>query len=275
MKSALAVLGTTVWDAADDDRQQAFLLSDLHVPEDGGEVVARLGSVLGAARKDARNSRVFLLGDLFDSYLGRAQLGVGVWREVAQLLREAVAASVSVTVLHGNRDFLLGREFERATGARVVAGGVRCVLAGQPALLLHGDELCQNDLPYQRAKRWLRHPITRCVARCLTLRMALSVAAKARRRSQQVIQKGDQTRFDPTEAAVAQALRGASGGLLVFGHIHRPARGRRADGEYCVLPAFDREYVLLSCGPRGIGYVQALPGGELQPWPDPAARSFP
>jgi UDP-2,3-diacylglucosamine hydrolase len=275
MKPALAVLGTPVWDANDDDRQQALLLSDLHVPEDGGEVVTRLESVLRAARKGAQNCRVFLLGDLFDSYLGRAQLGVGVWREVAQMLRQATSDSVSVTVLHGNRDFLLGAEFERATGARVVAGGVRCVLAGQPALLLHGDELCLNDLPYQRAKRWLRHPLTRCVARRLPLRVALSVAARARRRSQQVIQSGDQTRFDPTEAAVAQALRAASGGMLVFGHIHRPARGRRTDGEYCVLPAFDRDFVLLSCGPRGIGYAQALPGGELQPWPDPAARSFP
>ena len=273
MKPGLAVLGTPVWQATDDDRPRALLLSDLHVPQDGGEVVRRLGAVLESAAAEARNSRVFLLGDLFDSYLGRSQLGVGVWREVAQLLRRASDAAVSITVLHGNRDFLLGAEFERATGARVVPGGVRCTLAGRPALLLHGDELCTNDLPYQRAKRWLRHPLTRCLARALPLSVALRVAARARARSQRVIQSGDPYRFDPTEAAVAAALAAAGGGVLVFGHIHRPARGDRSDGQYCVLPAFDREYVLLAATPAGLGYLQAQADGSLQPWPDPPART--
>jgi UDP-2,3-diacylglucosamine hydrolase len=181
---------------------------------------------------------------------------------------------VSVTVLHGNRDFLLGSEFERATGARVVAGGLRCTLAGRPALLLHGDELCTNDLPYQRAKRWLRHPLTRALARALPLPVALRVAARARARSQRVISRGDQDRFDPTETAVAAALVAAGGGLLVFGHIHRPSRGQRPDGQYCVLPAFDREFVLLAADPAGIGYRQVQPSGELRPWPDPPARPF-
>lgn len=264
--------GTRLFAAADDDRAVAFLLSDLHVPQDGGQVLAALQTVLDAAAPHGEAARVLLLGDLFDSYVGRRQLQVGVWREVAARLRAAAGRGVSITCLHGNRDFLLDTAFERAAGCRVVAGGLWCKLAGRRALLLHGDELCQNDLPYQRAKRWLRSPPVRWLSRALPLRAGLWAAARARQKSRQVVAAGDPARFHPTAAAVRQAFAlGAE--LLVFGHIHRPARGGFAGGEYLVLPAFDEAGVGLRADAAGVRFVRAGPGGlELQP--DPAARAF-
>lgn len=252
MRPVAHVLGTPVFAAGDDDRDRALLVSDLHVPDGGGAVVERLAAVLALATAAARRSRVFLLGDLFDSYVSPAQLRVGVWREVAGLLRRAADAGVAVTVLHGNRDFLLGPEFVRAAGARLIPGGVSCRFGGRAALLLHGDELCINDLPYQRAKRWLRAPWTRFVARRLPLSLALRVARQARQRSMRTIQQGDQTRFLPTPGAVAAALAGHD--LLVFGHIHRLAQGRSGTGEYRVLPAFDRDGVLLRADADTLDY---------------------
>jgi UDP-2,3-diacylglucosamine hydrolase len=110
---------------------------------------------------------VFVLGDLFDSYVSRRQVAFGVWRDVAAAFAGAAAVGTEVWLLCGNRDFLLGPEFAAASRVHLVDGGVRTRLAGADTLLLHGDELCQNDLPYQRAKRWLRHPLTRAVARRL------------------------------------------------------------------------------------------------------------
>ncbi|MEO6593570.1 MAG: hypothetical protein ABIP94_02320 [Planctomycetota bacterium] len=214
----------------------AILISDLHVPVGGGDVVDRLRGVLAAA--SALDASVHVLGDLFDSYVSPAQVRTGVWREVAAMFAAAASAGVSVDVLHGNRDFMLGQEFAAASRARVIAGGLRGRLAGADTLMLHGDELCWNDAPYQRAKRWLRHPATRWLASRLPLRLALKAAERARRRSRKVVAGGDQARFLPTVGAVRGAF--AMGvDRLVFGHIHRHAHGVHEGGDYWVLPAFD------------------------------------
>jgi UDP-2,3-diacylglucosamine hydrolase len=229
------VLGTAVTALPADDRP-ALLVSDLHVPADGGEVVEHLCGVFAAAQR--LMARVFVLGDLFDSYVTRAQIRTGVWRDVAAHFAAAARAGVEIRALHGNRDFLLGPEFEAASGASLCAGGLRVRLAGADTLLLHGDELCQNDLPYQRAKRWLRHPVTRWVARHLPLSLALAAAGRARAKSAMVVAGGDQQRFLPTRRALDAAF--ATGVLrLVFGHIHRHATGPFGGGRYWVLPAFD------------------------------------
>lgn len=230
------VLGTRVFDV-DGGELPTWVLSDLHVPKDGGAVVDWLAAVLASAARAP--SRVLVLGDLFDSYVSPRQLHVGIWRDVAQSFRAAVQAGARIAVLHGNRDFLLGAEWERATGAVVVPGGIRTVLAGRRTLLLHGDELCVNDLPYQRAKRWLRRSWVRALARRLPLRTALWVAARARAKSLRVIAGGDQARFLPTRAAIEAALA-VGVERVVFGHIHRLAQGMVAGGDYVVLPAFDR-----------------------------------
>ncbi|MEQ1630894.1 MAG: UDP-2,3-diacylglucosamine diphosphatase [Planctomycetota bacterium] len=255
--TGLRVLGTEIFDVGGDERP-TIVLSDLHVPADGGAVSESLAKVLDDAA--AQRARVLVLGDLFDSYVTKRQLRTGVWQQTAIRFAAAVRAGAAIAVLHGNRDFLLGSEWTDATGALVVRGGIRTVLAGQRALLLHGDELCQNDLPYQRAKRWLRRPLVRAIARRLPLGLALRVAERARRRSQTVIQSGDQTRFLPTSAAVAAAFdTGVE--VLVFGHIHRRCAGPFRGGNYWVLPAFDQEGVHLRTG-RGVAFV-ALDGRPL------------
>ncbi|MBL9079872.1 MAG: UDP-2,3-diacylglucosamine diphosphatase [Planctomycetes bacterium] len=258
------VLGTQLF--AGDDAPAAVLISDLHVPADGGAVVAHLDAALRAAA--AAQAKVFVLGDLFDSYVSARQVRTGVWRDVAARFAAATAAGTEIVLLHGNRDFLLGPEFTAASGVRLVPGGLQVRLAGVPTLLLHGDELCQNDVPYQRAKRWLRHPCTRALARRLPLRWALAAAARARARSQAVVQAGDQTRFLPTISAVGAALA-ASGGRLVFGHIHHFAHGEMAGRHYWVLPAFDADPIGLWASDGRLEPVRFEPSGHWARVPTP------
>ncbi|MFY9345350.1 MAG: metallophosphoesterase [Planctomycetota bacterium] len=264
-----SVLGTPIHTLAA-EVPSALLISDLHVPADGGVAFAHLRAAVAAAIAEC--APLFVLGDLFDSYVCRAQVRHGIWRDVAALFAEASRAGVQVTLLHGNRDFLLGAEFERASGARVVAGGLRGRLGGVDTLLLHGDELCQNDLPYQRAKKWLRNPVVKGIARCLPLGVALHVAERARQKSRMVIQAGDQTRFLPTTRALAAAFaNGAS--RLVFGHIHRFAHGSAPD--YWVLPAFDASGIGLRVVQGTVTPVAFSRGAAPTVVPEPAPCPFP
>lgn len=258
------VLGTPVQTGS--PAATAFLISDLHVPQGGGAVVAQLDRVLRAAAH--ARAALFVLGDLFDSYVSRAQIRTGAWRDVALRLGAAAKGGLRTVVLRGNRDFLLGPEFAQAGGVELVAGGYRAEIAGIDTLLLHGDELCQNDLPYQRAKRWLRAPAVRWLGRRLPLALALRVAERARHRSRRVIASGDQGRFLPSEQAVRAAF--ATGvARLVFGHVHRHARGRVGDAEYRILPAFDTGSIGVLVDADGWRPVQFAGDGALAPVAEP------
>jgi UDP-2,3-diacylglucosamine hydrolase len=264
-----SVLGTPIEDANDDDRARTVLVSDLHVPLAGGEVLAMLERLLQLEREPAR-TRLLVLGDLFDAFIGHKQLTVGACRDVVSLFADATRAGMSVTVLHGNRDFMLDGAFTRACGARVVAGGLRLGLGGQRALALHGDELCLRDLPYQRSKRWLRHRLTRAVLRNLPLAAALWCARRVRAASQASGARAEPARYAPTAAAL-EAVFAEPLDLLVFGHIHRPARGAwPGAGEYCILPAFDATGVHLVYDDGELSY-RDVGGARVADYP---ARTF-
>ncbi|MBM4060427.1 MAG: UDP-2,3-diacylglucosamine diphosphatase [Planctomycetes bacterium] len=266
------ILGTTIEAVPDDDRP-ALLVSDLHVPGDGGPALAALDLALCAAQ--ARAGRLFVLGDLFDCYVSAAQVRRGVFRDVAARFAAAAARGVAVHLLRGNRDFLLGDEFAAASRARLARGGLRLRLGGRETVLLHGDELCRNDLPYQRAKRWLRHPCTRWLLRRLPAGLALRLGERARARSRKVVMSGDQQRFLPTRSALGEVFA-AGAELVVFGHIHRHAAGSAAGGCYRVLPAFDADRVGLLADAGGLRPVRfLLDGGELRPVAEPPDPPFP
>jgi UDP-2,3-diacylglucosamine hydrolase len=242
------VAGVRVATASDDDRPRTFVLSDLHVTEAGGEPLAWLDELLARAQAEPARTRVLILGDLFDAYVGPRQLRVGAWRALADRLARAVAAGVPVTVLQGNRDFMLDDAFTAQTGCRVVEGALDCVLAGTRTIALHGDELLLRDVAHQRSRRWLRHPLLRAVLKRLPWSLSGRLARTARTKSTagtSMARAADPQRFEPVRGAALQAF--ATGARrLVFGHVHAGARGELGPGqEYVVLPAFDQAGVHL------------------------------
>lgn len=260
------VAGTPVEPALDDARGRTLLLSDLHVPVDGGPVLETLCAVLDDARRDASDTRVLVLGDLFEFFVSDGQMRIGAWAELVAALRDATDAGVAVTVLHGNRDFMLGAGFARRTGCRVVPGGLRFRLGRHSCLALHGDELCLRDVPYQRSKVVLRHPITRAVLRALPTWAATWVGRRARRQSRRASEP-DPSRFAPVASAVRQAFEGGVD-RLVFGHVHRAGHGALGAEPlaYWVLPAFDAEGVLLEAAGDELWYRDAA-GRRLPDYP--------
>lgn len=265
------VAGTDIYAAKDDDRSRSILFSDLHISDLDSAVFVNFRRLLEDAAGAAQDSRVLILGDLFEFWIGPRQLTSKVGAGVAEILRDCSARGLSITILIGNRDFMLDQKFAQRAGVRVVAGGLSFALGERSCLALHGDELCWNDRPYQHSKRYLRHPMTRALLRNLPLGLALKLGQKARAKSMVSTAQGDQARFAPVEEAM-QAVFGSGIDLLVFGHIHAAARGRRQPhGEYCILPAFDDSGVHLeSLG--GELHYRDLEVGQL---PDAASRSFP
>jgi UDP-2,3-diacylglucosamine hydrolase len=145
------VLGTPLSTLADaTPGERLWLLSDLHLGP-GTEVVLRKFEALLAAATAAGVRRLCVLGDLFDHWTGPKQMVVEGFAAVIEVLAAATRRGLAVTVIHGNRDFALEQRFAHRSGARVVAGGLVLRSGGRRFVLLHGDETCLNDLPYQES----------------------------------------------------------------------------------------------------------------------------
>jgi len=216
----------------------AHFLSDLHLaPERPADAAAFRAWARGPARGA---SAVYVLGDLFDSWLGDEQLADPFSGEVVGQLAGVARAGVPVHVMHGNRDFLLGEKFGRAAGAAMLPDSVVVQTGGVPTLLLHGDTLCTDDVDYQRYRAWIRDPARQRKLLSLPWPVRRGFAAWMRRKSRRAsLRKGPEI-MDVNAGAVVDAMRAANVARLIHGHTHRPAThavdvdGRH--GERHVLP---------------------------------------
>ncbi|MFQ5505225.1 MAG: UDP-2,3-diacylglucosamine diphosphatase [Planctomycetota bacterium] len=233
-------LGTRIFELELEKGATVFLLSDLHLrPEQAAALDAFRAFLEGLPG----SGPVLIMGDLFDYWIGRSQIGQGGWQDILDALARATSRGLRLYVFHGNRDFQLDRAFERATGTRVVPGALLLRRRGDRDLLcMHGDELCVNDRSYQRAKRWLRSPPLRLLLGVLPYRIARRLADGARRRSAAVLEGTDPELLHPSRRAMAMT-RTLGTQDLCFGHIHVAGHGALAgEGEalcYYVLPAFE------------------------------------
>ena len=164
-----------------------------------------------------------MLGDLFDSWLGDEQLAEPFAAGVAASLASLARSGVPVHVMHGNRDFLLGKRFAEATGAALLPDSLVVEAGGVPTLLMHGDTLCTDDVDYQRYRAWIRDPNRQRKLLSLPWPVRRGFAAWLRRRSRRAAMGKDEAIMDVNAGAVAQAFRDAGVSRMVHGHTHRPA----------------------------------------------------
>ena len=132
-----------------------LFLSDLHLSPARPALVEAFDSFCAGPARDAAG--VYVLGDLFDTWIGDDQLRDPMAERVALGLRSIANSGVAVGMINGNRDFLVGERFADVAGATLLPEQIVINLAGTPTLLLHGDELCTGDAGYQKYRAFMRN----------------------------------------------------------------------------------------------------------------------
>ena len=197
-----------------------LFISDLHLDGARPDITEQFLTFL---RTDARQAEaLYILGDLFEAWIGDDDPDSDKQR-IQLALRELTASGVPCYVMHGNRDFLLGKQFCRTTGCRLLDDGTLIAVHGKQVLLLHGDVLCTDDHAYQKLRRRMRNPILQFIMRNLPLATRKSLAAKIRAGSKAHIENSMAQIMDVNQAAVAQTFAHHHVDLMIHGHTHRPA----------------------------------------------------
>jgi UDP-2,3-diacylglucosamine hydrolase len=199
-----------------------LLLSDLHLaPERTAAIAAFHAFVRGPARAAAA---VYILGDLFDSWIGDDQRHEPFAQSIVAALRGISDAGVPLFIARGNRDFLIGEELARATGATLLPEQTLVDLAGTMTLLTHGDEFCTDDVGYQRYRAWSRNPRNQSRLLRLPYRVRGWIGAWLRMKSRAATARKPESILDVNATAVEQAFRRLGVARIIHGHTHRPAR---------------------------------------------------
>ena len=201
-------------------RHKTLLVSDLHLDGSMPGIARQFLQFLEAEAREAK--ALYILGDLFEAWIGDDDPDPAA-REVVAALRSLTCSGVPCYLMHGNRDFLLGQQFARETGCKILPDGTVVDLKGERVLLMHGDVLCTADTSYQRLRRILRNPLTLFVLRHLGLETRRKLGRKLRAGSQMHVGATAAEIMDVTPSEVVDALRRAGVNTLVHGHTHRPA----------------------------------------------------
>ena len=196
-------------------------ISDLHLTPDQTDLGERFKDYLSnLASLGIR--RLFILGDLFEYWLGddaSEHLGQTDYERILEITSNS---NIAISVLHGNRDFLLGSEFSKRTGCTLIKEPFLLKTQTCKALLLHGDSLCTDDTEHQtfrnmvRTEDWqlnfLRRPILE----------REKLAQTVRYRSEYGKSVKHQDIMDVNQFAIAEEFNRTSARVMIHGHTHRP-----------------------------------------------------
>ena len=172
---------------------------------------------------------LYLLGDIFDVWVGDDDDDPVLLALIEQM--HAFSQQTPLFVLRGNRDFLLGKKFAQASGAKMLDDDPALIdCYGTPLIVSHGDIFCTADVEYQKFRRQSRKRIWQMFVLMKSLAKRRMLATHIRDLSQhKKSQAANYEISDVTEQGLNNAQNKFSGSLkgkvahIIHGHTHRPA----------------------------------------------------
>ncbi|MEQ1560600.1 MAG: UDP-2,3-diacylglucosamine diphosphatase [Methyloglobulus sp.] len=199
--------------------KEILFISDLHLSWDKPEITRCFLAFL--EHRAHKAAALYILGDLFDAWVGDDDSSPP-YPKIREGLKRLTESGTKVSLQLGNRDFLLGEKFCLDTGVIMIPDPVVIDLFGEPTLLMHGDLLCTDDLPYQafrsksRTTEWRQRVLTKPLfIRLLAARWyRLRSYFHKRRKSQEIM--------DVNQDTVISTMLEHKCLRLIHGHTHKP-----------------------------------------------------
>jgi UDP-2,3-diacylglucosamine hydrolase len=195
-----------------------LFVSDVHLDASAPEATEQFIQFL--RDEGSRAEALYILGDLFEVWIGDDDPDSEKGRIISGL-RELTCGGVAGFVIHGNRDFLLGRGFCDRTGLRLLPDPVVMELDGERVLVTHGDALCTDDHAYQELRSTVRTAEWQRRFLALPFEVRQRFATKARAGSKAHTARAAPVIQDVNPAAVELAYRTTRARRIIHGHTHR------------------------------------------------------
>jgi UDP-2,3-diacylglucosamine hydrolase len=129
-------------------------IADAHLrkPDDKNyQLLVRFLSELRGSTKT-----LYILGDLFEFWIGYGEQAFPHYRPILDGLRELTESGVEIVYFEGNHDFHLGSFFTETLQATIYPSHATIDLDGKNVYMCHGDQINKQDYGY-RFLRFLLH----------------------------------------------------------------------------------------------------------------------
>jgi UDP-2,3-diacylglucosamine hydrolase len=196
-----------------------YFISDLHLGEDFPEITACFETFM--RDKAPHADALYVLGDLFELWLGDDNV-TPFNTHIASVFKR-LSDTTPVYFIHGNRDFAIGQEYADKAGFTILDEQTVIDLYGTPTLLLHGDEMCTQDIEYQKFRARARTKWWQGIMGALPLPLRRYLANRGRNKSKNNKMRLADSIMDVTPEAVLETFEKHKVQVMIHGHTHRPA----------------------------------------------------
>lgn len=197
-----------------------LFISDLHLCAERPALTELFLSFVKTRATQAE--ALYILGDFFEFWVGDDVALDEEHRQITEGLQELASTSVPVYLAHGNRDFLLGKDYESLTGIELLPEPACIDLYGRKTLIMHGDTLCTDDTEYQQFRAMVRTQDWQQAFLAKPLAERRAIFHQYRRISMEATETKKMEIMDVNQQAVTDVMRAHGVTLLIHGHTHRP-----------------------------------------------------
>jgi len=196
-----------------------YFISDLHLHQEAMQTVEIFKNFMqGIAKQD---NALFILGDFFNFWIGDDDLS-DFNLLIIEILRSATQDGLEIYFMHGNRDFLIKKDFAKLTEVKILKDPSYILFSGKKIALTHGDLLCTDDKKYLRLRKYIRNSFIQWLLMLgKSLEYRRNFAQKTRRKSQ-VVTKRINPNVDVTQKGINKYLKNSQ--IIIHGHTHKLAK---------------------------------------------------
>ena len=195
-----------------------YFISDLHLER----IESPITNIFTAFLDDLnQNDSLYILGDLFESWIGDDNVS-----ELSQYISDRLLMlserNISVAIMHGNRDFLIGEDFCKASSIKLINDPRIIEIDTKKVMLTHGDELCTDDKEYQAFRSVVRNPLWQKDFLNFPISKREKIAGEAKDASKDSKENKAMEIMDVNTDAVLKAFNDHDIEIMIHGHTHRP-----------------------------------------------------
>lgn len=190
--------------------------------ERNGKILLRfLRSLL---EKNPSEIHLFLLGDIFDLWIGGHQYFVKRYQPLIEVLQALKAAGTRITYIEGNHDLHIEDFFKKQLGADVFVEAQYFNIDGMKVRCEHGDLINSNDKAYLRYRGVVRHPLVKPLGTRLPGQfwgyVGEKMSQKSRKKSGTYRVQNESALVQMIRGHIAKAYQEQEFDIVISGHMH-------------------------------------------------------
>lgn len=197
-----------------------LFISDLHLSPENEALIELTVDFLATQTKGIES--LYLLGDIFNTWLGD-DIVPSEFSPLINQLQTLHQSGIKTYLMVGNRDFMMGQDFAKRCGCKIISDPTIIDLDGIKTLLMHGDSLCIDDVSYQRYRRKTRNKFLQWCFLHLPVRYRQRISDKIKQKSREQKQYKSPMIMDVNALEVSRIMQFYDVQYLIHGHTHRPA----------------------------------------------------